>query len=312
MQRQEVERDGRRVAVWTDAAATVHAPLVALHGGPGFTHAYLTAAFAAEFGRPSVYFDWPGCGDSSRHPGSGYPLADYIADLEAVRTAVRAERMVLAAHAWGAIPAIEYAIAHPGRCAGLVLVNPLRVLTGAGQDHEALLRRVAAVDPAVTRDFMTEVAPLIERALGGDASAWARIDASPWWARMWKTQFMRPPPATWSNAVAQPGWGLESYYAHKGQAMAVPDGPLASYDLAQRAAGLACPTLIIASDSDANYVSPLRAHAAPLHAVMAGSTLEVLPDTGHFPFVECPQAYRSLVAGFLPRVAHESPEHRPA
>ena len=83
--------------------------------------------------------------------------------------------------------------------------------------------------------------------------------------------------------------------------MMVEGHPLASYDLAERAKALQVPLLIVAGDSDANYVAPSRLHAQPLHAAVRGSTLALMPGTGHFPFVEDPARFAASVAAFLAR-----------
>jgi pimeloyl-ACP methyl ester carboxylesterase len=306
MRNTDVIRGSRRLATWVDDGPAVGAPIIALHGGPGFAHDYLTAPFASGYGRQSVQFDWPGSGLSSRHPGSGYPLEEYVADVEAIRESTGARRAVLFAHAWAAIPAVEYAIAFPDRYSALVLVNPLRILTIESQDHEAQARRIAAVDPRVTEPYVQDLWPVIQRAIAGDLAAWDAVDASPWWARMWRTQFLSPPPAAWTAAVAGTRWGLESYFAHKGRAMMDPTSPLATYDLAIRVAELGHPVLIVGSDSDANYVAPVEVHAAPLHAAAPGNTLAIIRESGHFPFIDQPAEYGSIVSRFLARLPTDS------
>jgi proline iminopeptidase len=276
--------------------------VLTVHGGPGFTHRYLRPWLdALAPGYCLVYADLPGCGRSSRHPGSGYPLEAYVADLERLRRTLGLERLVLLAHGWGAILATEYALAHPGHVAALVAVNPLRILRAEGQDGEAQARMIAAVDPQVIEPYVERLWPKIQRALGGDTTVWAEIDADPWWARMWRTQFAAPPPREWETVVADIALGMESYFAHKGAAMMVEGHPLASYDLAERARPLRAPLLIVAGDSDANYVAPWQLHAQPLHAAVRGSSLALMPGTGHFPFVEDPAGFAASVAAFLAR-----------
>jgi proline iminopeptidase len=274
--------------------------ILAIHGGPGFTHRTLRPWLDPLTGPHAVvYLDLPGCGASSRHPGSGYPLEGYVADLEGVRSELGAYRIVPLGHGWGAILAVEYALAHPARVDRLVLVNPLRILRAEGQDHEAQARMIAAVDPEVTTPYVERLWPAIQRALAGDLDAWAAIDADPWWTRMWRTQFVTPPPPKWQGAVAGLALGMESYFAHKGAAMMIPDHPLAAHDLAERARRVLAPTLVIASDSDANYVASRRLHADPVHEALPTSELILLPDAGHFPFVDAQARFTAAVLRFL-------------
>lgn len=294
-----VSRGERHIACWIDETGGEGIATIAIHGGPGFTHCYLRPWAGTPLRGSVVCFDLPGCGESSRHPGSGYPLAEYVADVESVQDALAHERVIILGHAWGAILAVEYALVHPQRVSALVLVNPLRILRPDGQDNEAQARMIAAVDPQVLEPYLADVHPLLQRALGGDSGAWRAVDASPWWPRMWRTQFIEAPPQAWSHETGSAAIGLESYFAHKGAAFMDPAHPLNRYDLAERIRGLNCPVLVVASDSDANYVAPVRIHAEPLARAALRAELVVIPQSGHFPFVDQPAQYAAAVGGFL-------------
>lgn len=295
----EVVRGERRIHVLVDERDARAAPVLAVHGGPGFSHRCLRPWAGEGLDRTMVYFDLPGCGGSSRHPGTGYPLAEYVADVDAVRTSVGAQRAVLLGHAWGAILAVEYALAHPENVSALVLVNPLRTLGSEGQDNEAQARMIAAVDPQVTEPFVMQLLPAIQRALAGDIAAWRDIDASDWWGRMWLTQFHQPPPPDVAQAIGAIRWGLEAYFAYKGAVFMAADHPMTRYDLAERAAEVTVPVLVVASDSDANYVTPYRLHALPISERCRSARLDLMTDAGHFPFIERTAEFAARVGAFL-------------
>jgi pimeloyl-ACP methyl ester carboxylesterase len=283
-----------------DGASRDRPVVLLVHGGPGFAHDYLLPWLSplVQVARLLV-LDLPGAGRSSRHPGSQYPLSDYVADIGAVRAAGGARRVILLAHAWGAIAAVEYALAEPGSVVGIIAVNPLRILRAEGQDTEAQARMIALTDPGIGETYSQELWPLIQRAVGGDESAWPAIDSHPWWARMWRTQFSTPPRSEWNTAVAAMHWGLEAYFAHKGAALSAPDHPLAQFDLGDRVSLMESSMLIIASDADANYVAPARIHACPLYESARCAELAIMPGLGHFPFAEQPQEFARLVAQFI-------------
>jgi proline iminopeptidase len=292
------------------AGASRDRPVVLLvHGGPGFAHDYLLPWLMplVQVARLWV-LDLPGAGRSSRHPGSQYPLHDYVADIGAVREAAGLERVILLAHAWGTIPAVEYALEEPHSVVGIIAVNPLRILGAEGQDSEAQARMIQLTDPDVGEVYSQELWPLIQRAIGADESGWAAIDAHPWWARMWRTQFSTPPRPEWNAAVANMLWGLEAYFAHKGAALYSHDHPLAHFDLRDRVALLHRPMLIIASDADANYIAPPRIHACPLYESARCAKLAIMQGVGHFPFAEKPQEFARLSAQFIGNTRLES-EH---
>ena len=283
------------------AGTLVERPVIlTMHGGLGFSSVYLRPWLSrlAE-GYCMVYVDLPGSGWSSRHPGSDYSMQQLVADLEGVRGALGIERVTLLGHAWGAILATEYALSHPEAVAAQVMVNPLRILSAKGQDAEAQERMIAATDPHVAEDHMNDLDPKIQRALAGETALWAEIDADPSWARLLRTQFASPPPPTWDIVTDNLRLGMEAYFTHKGNAMQNPEHPLARYDLAERAAGLQSPLLIVAGESDANYVAMPSTHAQPIHAAVSGSELVTIKGAGHFLFAQDPGGFARIVTRFL-------------
>jgi proline iminopeptidase len=100
-------------------------PLVVINGGPGGTHHGFHPWFsrAGEYARV-VYYDQRGCGLSDRVPGKdGYSVEQAVADLEALRTALRFDRWTVLGFSYGGLLAQVYAIKHPERLAGLVLLG---------------------------------------------------------------------------------------------------------------------------------------------------------------------------------------------
>ncbi|MFB4263617.1 alpha/beta fold hydrolase [Nonomuraea sp. GTA35] len=149
-------------------------PVVFLHGGPGVGDLEGDSAFygrLASAGFRVFVYDQLGAGRSARLADpQGYGLARDVADLEAIRRTVRAERLNLVARDHGAQLAAAYLAAHPGRVARAVLYSPTglaparassRLATSAVPLGPAALphpRTLAVsallrVDPATARTF---------------------------------------------------------------------------------------------------------------------------------------------------------------
>jgi proline iminopeptidase len=108
-----------RIAGDADAGAV----LIALHGGPGNASDYMVSLEQLASGDLAVVnYDQRGTGQSTA-PDEGYSMADYIADLEAVRQAVGAEQVHLFGHSWGGVVALRYAAAHPQQVKSIILMG---------------------------------------------------------------------------------------------------------------------------------------------------------------------------------------------
>lgn len=83
-----------------------------------------------------VALDWRGHGQTDRVGAGGYyHFPDYVRDLEAVATAVRRQRLVVAAHSMGAMVATLWLGARPKAADGLMLVEALGPMGIAPTEH---------------------------------------------------------------------------------------------------------------------------------------------------------------------------------
>jgi pimeloyl-ACP methyl ester carboxylesterase len=96
--------------------------VVLLHGFPDNLHLYdrLVGELA---GRRVVVFDFLGWGASDKPAGHRYTAANQVGDLDAVIEHLRLRSVVLVAHDASGPPVIDWALDHPQRVAGLVLLN---------------------------------------------------------------------------------------------------------------------------------------------------------------------------------------------
>jgi len=102
-------------------------PVVLMHGFPDSTHLYDRLVPYLAGGRPIVRFDFLGWGRSDKPAGYPYTATNQAGDLAAVIGALDerlgASQLVLVAHDASGPPAIDWALAHPGRVQALVLLN---------------------------------------------------------------------------------------------------------------------------------------------------------------------------------------------
>lgn len=158
MQTIAVPRGPYRIAAeLTDGAGI---PVVLMHGFPDNMHLYdpLMPYLA---GRPTVRFDFLGWGDSDKPRGYPYTSANQVGDLDAVMAHGGFDRVTLVAHDASGPPAIDWALAHPGRVAALVLLNTYYHWTPA-------LRR-----PPVIALYST---PVVRSAVRAAVRRWPALD----------------------------------------------------------------------------------------------------------------------------------------
>jgi len=102
-------------------------PVVLMHGFPDSTHLYDRLVPHLAGRRPIVRFDFLGWGRSDKPAGYPYTATNQAGDLAAVVGALDerlgAGPLVLVAHDASGPPAIDWALAHPGRVQTLVLLN---------------------------------------------------------------------------------------------------------------------------------------------------------------------------------------------
>ncbi len=100
-------------------------PVIFLHGlvMDNLSSWYFSVAHAVSRLGEAVLYDLRGHGLSERSP-SGYGVADHVADLDALFSVLAIDRpAILVGNSFGGLLALAFAVAHPERTAGIVLVD---------------------------------------------------------------------------------------------------------------------------------------------------------------------------------------------
>jgi haloalkane dehalogenase len=97
--------------------------IVLMHGFPDNLHLYDRLLPWLITSRRVVTFDFLGWGESDKPAGYPYTAANQTWDLDAVIEQLHLQHVVLVAHDASGPPAIDWALAHADRVAGLVLLN---------------------------------------------------------------------------------------------------------------------------------------------------------------------------------------------
>lgn len=243
--------------------------VVLLHGQPGtgsdwqWVVPFLSPDFTV------VVPDRPGYGCTGG-PATGF--AGNAAAVVALLDRLGIERAVLVGHSWAGGVALEAAVAHPARVAGLVLVSS--VAPGEGVNWEDRLLAVPVVGEVIAGTAIgglglllgnQQMQDLADRRLGGRARD----------AIVAVSRLTRSPTRAWRSFVAEQRALLDEFD-----------------HLTGRLGSIAAPTVILHGDSD-HIVAP--AVADRLQAAIPGSSRHVLAGAGHLLPHDRPDAIAAAV-----------------
>ncbi len=267
------------VRLWYDVrGGGGKAPLIAVSGGPGFDHSYLLSSDVWDRlarKRRVVLYDQRGTGRSEPFaPERGQTLDEHVADLEALRVALGAHKVDLAGHSWGGYLSMAYAVRYPQHVGHLVLCD-----SGAPRLGDTLF-----LFHSVFPDVMERHAHQEKLRAGGDQAAGE--------AALREIIHALFVSAEKREAFLRKNEGLTLNHAMN-QAL---ETSLADHDMWPAVRALELPTLVLNGRFDTN-VGPETAWK--LHKAIAGSRIHFFEKSGHFPFIEEPDAFFDVVEGFL-------------
>ncbi len=253
--------------------------VVVLHGGPGAHHDYLLPGFdLLATGRALVYYDQRGGGRSAVPRDVPVGWREQVADLEALRTAWGRDRLSLAGYSWGGLLGLLYAIEHPARVERLALVSPAPCWREGRARFEARFAErnaspaVQAMRDALRESGLREQDPEAYRQRAFEASV--------------AGYFHDPARARDLTPFRVTGRTQEEVWTSLGD-----------YDLRPALGRLALPALVVHGADD-----PIPLDTARVLADGLGAPLVPIPDCGHVPYVEAPDAFVRALDPFLPRL----------
>ncbi|HEX3674169.1 MAG TPA: proline iminopeptidase-family hydrolase [Rhizomicrobium sp.] len=257
-------------------------PLLLLHGGPGMGHDYLLPLAALAGDREVIFYDQFGCArsDAPDDP-SLYTIAKFAGRVEALRDALKLDRIALYGHSWGGILAIEYLTSKKRRGVETLILS--NALASARQANDGLLRLIGEMpgggrllELERAREYAApEYASLVQ---DFDDLHFCRADPKP-------PEFE----ASMQNAIASP-----SVPVMVGNGLSI-DGNLKHWDRRADLPAIDMPTLIVTGEFD----EVTRDCQQTLRDAIPGASLAVMPGCSHMTMTEAPAAYNAILSKFL-------------
>jgi proline iminopeptidase len=222
-------------------------------------------------------------GSAGSDAADDYALTSYVADLDALREHLGVEQLDLLGFSHGGIVAMAYAAAHGRRIRGLVLAATLAVWS---DEAEAAMH--GTIEKRRDEPWFAEAQKAIAEEQAGEFSSSEELVANvqqqiPLYFHRWEgneqigrelaADFAKAEPLQYFNTVEFP-----------------------TFDLRPELRTITAPTLVLVGDDDlvAGLVS-----AEAMVRELPDARLVTIPDSGHFLYIEQPEAFRAALTDFL-------------
>lgn len=274
-----------------------HAPVVFLHGGPGTPGEGLpigSQQLAAQ-GYDIYAYDQLGAGRSTRLDDvTDYTVDGAVENLEQVRRAIGADKMILIGRSWGGSLLAQYLARHTDRVQQALFVTPGSIWGGLNEDvgepwptQDATERleyeKLTSRPRSLLQSILLDINPNAARALVPDreADSWMRAVA-----------LTGRGSTTCANRASIPAHhNLQGFYSNQ---MLVRDFATTS-DPRPALATVHVPTLVLAAQCDFIHWPVIRRYA---DAIPAASLIPV-DNAGHGVSEDQPELFTRLIVGFI-------------
>ncbi|HET9950284.1 MAG TPA: alpha/beta fold hydrolase [Candidatus Eisenbacteria bacterium] len=265
--------------IWYEARGNAGGrPLIMVNGGPGFDHNYVLCSDVWDTiakRRRVVFYDQRGNGRSGAlTKEQTCTVADQIADLEALRAELHADRIDLLGHSWGGYLVMAYASRHPERVAHLLIVDSA---SPKWTDTDFIFKYVfpEGTERQGVLDF--------HDALGDSASGAKSLQ------EYLGMLFV-------STEKRDEFLSRSADYHYSRSVNEVLNADLNRLDMWPVLPSLTMPTLVVTGRYDIN-VAPSTAWK--IHKAIPGSKWRVFEKSGHLPYFEEPAEFARMVDDFL-------------
>ena len=224
-----------------------------------------------------AYLDTRGTGKSERPPEyTEYTFSQFSQDIDGLRRYLGREKVYIMGHSMGGVHALQYALAYAGRCAGLILLDSL-----------------PAFDQSQSADMQSRMEERRHEPWFGEAYTAFHDHSMPESDEEFGRWLMRSLPFYFydvgniekhSPVFANSTFSLDAW---KGSRQS-----WGTFNLVPELSKVTAPTLVVVGSHDF-ICSPLQAQR--LHHGINCSKMVLIEKAGHFPWLEQPEQFFTLV-----------------
>ncbi len=258
-------------------------PIVVIHGGPVLEHSYLLPhLLPLADSHELIFYDQRLCGRSaSPAPPGSARIATFVEDLETLRIELGLGPIHLMGHSFGGLLAMHYALRHEDRLRSLILLDSMSASSALWKKEERTL--AGQTSPEIMKESL--------KIKESDAFKERHPDAIRKLLMLsFRAQFKDP------SKIERLGLFVPDDYFDRARQFAAMGADLREFDLHPQLGAVKVPTLVLYGDAEPGAEIGGRA----LHAAIKDSTLSLIEDAGHFPFIEQPESFMKAVRAFPP------------
>jgi proline iminopeptidase len=258
-------------------------PLLAVHGGPGLPHNYITSLERLANEREVIFWDQLGCGNSECPSNmSLWTMERSVAEMDAVVQGLGLDRFHVFGNSWGGMLAQQYVLDVTSGAVSLTISNSIASIPQFSE---------------MVAQFKTELDTATQAAIDRHEAAGTTYSAEYQAAiRTWNETYLcrlLPWPQELQEAFKK--MGAEIFETMFGPSDFHIVGTIRSWDVLGRLPEITLPTLVLAGRFD--ECAP--EHMWEMHQRIDGSRFEVFESSAHMPFIEEPRRFDQVMRDFL-------------
>lgn len=273
-------------------------PIIFINGGPGAGHSVFLGwfNFLKSQGYQLVFFDDIGRGRSTRKISEPFTPQMTVNDIESVRQYLNTDKVILVAHSYGGIPAMQYALQHQEHVEKLVMLNASYDSQSQqmNADHYFYLIRTLYPEKweqleAMNAQGIKASDPAYDSQLFGSFIDWYQ------WYDVTNRKHLRK----YSPRDKRDSFNLQVFMdiidlAHGGEIQ----GTLTGIDISEQTKHFNIPTLITAGRFD-NASTPQLVKRLYKMLPKTLTSFEMFEKSGHWPWVEETKRFEAVLSEFL-------------
>jgi proline iminopeptidase len=258
-------------------------PIIIVHGGPGLNHSYFMPHLNWLTKKHRlIFYDQRACGNSSGSLDSTQMnLSLFVEDIEEIRKSLKLDKVVILAHSWGGLVAMNYASKYSQNISALILSNSVSPKFGEfeKETNQRLKLRIPSEDSILRSEILK--------------SAEFKSGNLEYYTRLFKLSFK--PSFYYSNSLEKMQLILPADFLAKRKVLFFMSKELSAYNFYDNLKKISCPVLVIHGGYDG---MPLEL-SQKIQGHITGAKLAIIEDAGHFPFIDNPKKYNAVVYKFL-------------